>query len=654
MTNAQIADDVVHLGAHGRESCFGAAAQAPPSRPAQPGAACGPEAGTTPTFDQATRLPLPVTSLVGRTAERAALATEIAEHRMVTATGPGGVGKTRLALSVAAEIAPAPSRRGLVRRSCRRDRSGDGGRGGRPHGRRAGAAQCIDRGRPRRLARRERRTARRSTTANTSSTGFASCVERILSGCPRVTVLATSRSRLLRPLRAGLSRSRDCRSPSDGGDAVDLFAARVAAATGERTRRPTAAASPPCAGRSTVWRWPSSSRRHATRRSVSTGSKSGLDDRLRFLTGGTRVGRPPSLAARRDRLELRPPRSRRTAPCCGTSPCWPRGSTSTRPAPSPGSSARPRRGGRRAGSPGRATACSPCSAASRPATAPSRRSGSTGSSASTPPASWTPSAPATSTGVVGGRCAGPCADPDDAWCVRFDRVVDDVRAALRWCAADERRRAEAASLAADLAALLFGREGRRRRNDATSRPPGSPRQRAIRRPTYGWPPGPRPAATSATRPSACSRRPSTSPAPTGDRGAAARDLAWMSIYIDRVAGNHGQKAGTRRGGGAAAAAREMSDGSAARRGRDRHGDGVRLRDNRDPDVVGPLAASGRAVASRSATAPCESAALDQLLLVHQDRSTTSPRPCGPSSAACELIDTSRWTPATASSSPTPC
>src|SRR5262249_60894847 len=47
-------------------------------------------------------LPAPVTSFIGRRAERAALTAALAEHRMVTATGPGGVGKTRLALSVAA------------------------------------------------------------------------------------------------------------------------------------------------------------------------------------------------------------------------------------------------------------------------------------------------------------------------------------------------------------------------------------------------------------------------------------------------------------------------------------------------------------------------------------------------------------------------
>ena len=50
-------------------------------------------------------LPTPLTSFVGRVAERAALADALAEHRLVTAAGPGGVGKTRLALAVAEDIA---------------------------------------------------------------------------------------------------------------------------------------------------------------------------------------------------------------------------------------------------------------------------------------------------------------------------------------------------------------------------------------------------------------------------------------------------------------------------------------------------------------------------------------------------------------------
>ncbi len=50
-------------------------------------------------------LPSPLTSFVGRDAERAALAAALGTHRLVTAVGPGGVGKTRLALSVVTEVA---------------------------------------------------------------------------------------------------------------------------------------------------------------------------------------------------------------------------------------------------------------------------------------------------------------------------------------------------------------------------------------------------------------------------------------------------------------------------------------------------------------------------------------------------------------------
>jgi predicted ATPase len=47
-------------------------------------------------------LPHPSTSLIGRESELAELATVLKEHRLVTLTGVGGVGKTRLALEVAA------------------------------------------------------------------------------------------------------------------------------------------------------------------------------------------------------------------------------------------------------------------------------------------------------------------------------------------------------------------------------------------------------------------------------------------------------------------------------------------------------------------------------------------------------------------------
>ena len=51
-----------------------------------------------------TTLPTPVTSLLGRQAELVELPAELAAHRCVTLTGAGGVGKTRLAQQVAADL----------------------------------------------------------------------------------------------------------------------------------------------------------------------------------------------------------------------------------------------------------------------------------------------------------------------------------------------------------------------------------------------------------------------------------------------------------------------------------------------------------------------------------------------------------------------
>lgn len=55
--------------------------------------------------DVAPRWPVPLSSFVGREAECAALLEAVMAHRMVTATGPGGVGKTRLALRVVERFA---------------------------------------------------------------------------------------------------------------------------------------------------------------------------------------------------------------------------------------------------------------------------------------------------------------------------------------------------------------------------------------------------------------------------------------------------------------------------------------------------------------------------------------------------------------------
>ena len=59
------------------------------------------------TTDAPTNLPGEVTSLVGRDDERAAVRAELEASRIVTLTGPGGSGKTRLALAVARDVRDA-------------------------------------------------------------------------------------------------------------------------------------------------------------------------------------------------------------------------------------------------------------------------------------------------------------------------------------------------------------------------------------------------------------------------------------------------------------------------------------------------------------------------------------------------------------------
>lgn len=49
-------------------------------------------------------LPSPAASFVGRAGERASLRRLVDEHRLVTVVGPGGAGKTRLALDIAADV----------------------------------------------------------------------------------------------------------------------------------------------------------------------------------------------------------------------------------------------------------------------------------------------------------------------------------------------------------------------------------------------------------------------------------------------------------------------------------------------------------------------------------------------------------------------
>ncbi len=57
-----------------------------------------------PSAESLTNLPLETSGLIGQDASLATVSTMLREHRIVTLTGPGGIGKTRLALAVARKL----------------------------------------------------------------------------------------------------------------------------------------------------------------------------------------------------------------------------------------------------------------------------------------------------------------------------------------------------------------------------------------------------------------------------------------------------------------------------------------------------------------------------------------------------------------------
>ncbi len=190
-----------------------------------------PPVGTHP--PQPSPLPTPLTPFVGRVHELDALAAAVGRDRLVTATGPGGVGKTRLALAVAHRLA-AEHRDGAVfvdlvavvdptlvtaavadavgvpeRAGASREQALLAALGGRE------LLLVVD-------------------NCEHLLDGVRACVERILTACPSVRVLATSRIRLMLAFERvfavpGLSTGGSD-DGADGGDAVALFTARMSAA----------------------------------------------------------------------------------------------------------------------------------------------------------------------------------------------------------------------------------------------------------------------------------------------------------------------------------------------------------------------------------------------------------------------------------------
>ncbi|MFF7389231.1 ATP-binding protein [Streptomyces scabiei] len=173
-------------------------------------------------------LPVPLTAFVGRVRERAELAEAVKTRRQVTAVGPGGVGKTRLALAVAADTAGefadgvwfvdlAPVTDPVRVGAAVAEALGVGEQPGR------GVEESVL------AALADREALLVLDNCEQIRDGVAPFLERLLVGCPGLRVLATSRARMMVPFEwvfpvPPLS--------SDGGgdsEAVTLFLDRVAA-----------------------------------------------------------------------------------------------------------------------------------------------------------------------------------------------------------------------------------------------------------------------------------------------------------------------------------------------------------------------------------------------------------------------------------------
>lgn len=63
-----------------------------------------PLSSTPPSSKPITNLPAPITTFIGREKEQAEVISLITKHRLVTLTGTGGVGKTRLSIKIGEQI----------------------------------------------------------------------------------------------------------------------------------------------------------------------------------------------------------------------------------------------------------------------------------------------------------------------------------------------------------------------------------------------------------------------------------------------------------------------------------------------------------------------------------------------------------------------
>src|SRR5215472_11555929 len=180
-------------------------------------------------------LPSPLNPFIGRAQERADLRDAVGAHRQVTAVGPGGVGKTRLALAVAADLAGdfedgvwfvdlVPVTDPAMAGSAVAAALGVGEQQGRSIDDSVLAALAA------------RRALLVLDNCEHLTGGVAPFVERLLARCPGLSLLATSRARFMVPFEwvyavPPLSLDGHGGGGSDVGssDAVLLFLDRAAA-----------------------------------------------------------------------------------------------------------------------------------------------------------------------------------------------------------------------------------------------------------------------------------------------------------------------------------------------------------------------------------------------------------------------------------------
>ena len=184
------------------------------------------EARTSP----ATNLPVPVSSFVGRTEESAHLLEVLHHHRLVTVLGPGGVGKTRLAIEVA-RVALGDFRDGIWFLDLAQ--LSDATELPAALGAVLGVGDSSSGGRLESIVAflRPRATLVVLDNCEHVAAPVASMTEALLAAAPRLRVLATSRTALGIPGEvhvdlAGLSTTPDAGELSS---AEELFAARAGA-----------------------------------------------------------------------------------------------------------------------------------------------------------------------------------------------------------------------------------------------------------------------------------------------------------------------------------------------------------------------------------------------------------------------------------------